>query len=400
MNFCPSCGAQLEADQNFCRRCGYDIRGRLGASGPPQEATQLAPVYGMDARQLFVLGDEGITSIGTGTWILFLAAIGAFVFVVAMTTSFSDVVVLPTAIALILILLPIVNEFRHRRLASLLRLPRASLLTSEGKASIPWESVSFMSIKGKTLTYEVGGKRCTMAIEASDIPSLSAKAASTLGARFVLLPERRMLSGPTKFLILTLSLFVLTQALLIAASVTPFLPGEEARYSVAVNSTRASISGVPIVEEFGIIFFNNVQVALLSLVPGLGLLTLSASSYNTGRVIQVIALQDGVSPSYLLSFLYMLPHSWVEELCYPLAGALGFYALLEWRRITYKEFSVWWKRERLSLGFAVIAGTLAFAAALEVAEPQLGSYALYLWGPVLVGAYLFIKFRSRLNEIL
>ena len=268
-------------------------------------------------------------------------------------------------------------------------------------ASIPWESVSFMSIKGRTLRYEDGRKRHTMAIEASDVPSLSAKAASTLGAKFSLLPERKMFSGPAKFLILTLSLFVLTQVVLIAASVTPFLPGEEARYSVVVNSTRASLSGVPIVEEFGMIFLNNVQVALLSLVPVFGFFTLSASSYNTGRLIQVIALQDGVSPSYLLSFLYLLPHSWVEELCYPLAGALGLYALLEWRRMTYKEFSVWWKRERLSLGFAAIAGMLAVAAALEVAEPQMGPYALYLWGPVLLGGtYLFVRFKSRLNEIL
>jgi hypothetical protein len=355
----------------------------------------------MDATQLFVLDDEGVMNIGSGTWMLFLAVVGAFVFAVAMATAFPDLIVLPTAIALVLILMPLINEFRHRRLESLLHLPRADLLTSKGKAPIPWESVSSMSIKGKTLRYEVGWKRYTMAIEASDIPSLNAKAASTLGARFSLLPEKRMLSNPMKFLILALSLFVLTQVVLVAASVTPFLPGEEARYSVVLNSTRASISGVPITEEFGLIFLNNVQVALLSLVPGFGFLALSASSYNTGRVIQVIALQDGVSPSYLLSFLYLLPHSWVEELCYPLAGALGVYGLLEWRRMTYKEFSVWWKRERLSLGFAVIAVMLAVAAALEVAEPQMGPFALYLWAPVLLGgAYLFVRFRSSLDEIL
>ena len=355
----------------------------------------------MNARQLFVLSDEGITKIGTGAWTLFFAVAGAIVFAIVMTTAFPEVTVLPTAIAIILVLLPVINEFRHRRLEGLLRLPRPDLLAREGEASIPWESLFSMSIEGKTLRYEVGRKKHAMAIEASDIPSLSAKAASTMGARFSLRPERRLLSGPVKFIVLALSLFALTQAVLVAASVAPFLPGEEARYSVIVNSMRASDNGISIAGEFGMILLNNIQVALMSLVPGFGFLVLSASSYNTGRVIQVLALQDGVSPSYLVSFLYALPHSWVEELCYPLASALGLYAVMGWWRMTYKEFSVWWKRERLSLGFVVIAGMLTVAAALEVAEPQVGSYALYLWGPVLLGgAYIFARFRSRLTEML
>lgn len=401
MGFCPSCGAQLEPDQNFCGKCGRDVRGHPAVLGPAPPVTQMTPVYGMDLRRLFVLGDEGITSIGAGTWVVYLLIAVVIVYIAAMADFFPDAVSFPTVIALVLILLPIANEFRHRRLEGLLRLPRVDLLRRKGTASTTWESISAMSIKGKTLTYEAGWERRKMAIEESDIPSLSAKAASTLGAKFRVLPERRMFSGSMKFLILALSLFILAQIVLIAASVTPFFPGEEARYSVVVNSTRTSISGAPIMAQFGMIFLNNVQVALLSFVPGYGFLLLSFASYNTGRVIQVIALQDGVSPSYVLAVLFALPHSWVEEICYPLAEALGIYALLEWRRMTYKDFSVWWKRERLSLGFAAVAGLLAIAATLEVLEPQMGLYALYLWAPVLLGgAYLFSKFRSRLSQVL
>ena len=355
----------------------------------------------MDANRLFVFSDEGVTSIGAATWAPYVLAVGVIVLVVAIAAFFPAVAALPTAIAAVLVLVPIANKLRHRRLESLLHLPRADLLAKRGAASTPWESISFMSVKGKTLRMEAGGKGHTLAIEASDVPALSAKVASTLGAKFDVLPERKLLSGTMKFLILALSLFVLTQVVLVAASVAPFFPGEEARYTVVVNSTRASFSGAPIVVQFGQIFLNNVQVALLSLVPGYGSLLLTLASYNTGRVIQVIALQDAVSPPYVLAVLYVLPHSWVEEMSYPLADALGIYALLEWRRMTYKDFSIWWKRERLSLGFAAIAGMLAVAATLEVAEPQMGFFALFLWVPVfLVGAYILGRLRPRLNEIL
>jgi len=401
MEYCPSCGAQIAADQNFCSRCGYDIRGRAETVAPAQQATLAAPVYGMDLTKLFVLDEDGVTSIGTAVWADFALVVGVIAFLAAMVIAFPDIPLIPAVIALSLLLLPVANKLRHVRLKKLLSLPRTDLLRRRGVSTTPWESLSAMRIKGKTLKYEVGWKQQTMAIERADVPALSAKAAHALGAKFSLQPERKALSNHMKFVILALSLFVATQIILIAASVAPFFPGEQAHYIVVVNSTRASINGTTPLTQFGIIYANNVQVTLMSLVPGYGLILLSFASYNTGRAIQVIAFQNGVSPSDVLLVLYLLPHSWVEEVCYPLADALGLYALIEWRRMSFRDFSVWWRRDRLTLGFGMIAGLLALAAVLEVTEPSAGQFVLFLWAPVfLAAAYLYTRFWPRLENIL
>jgi len=400
MSFCPSCGVQFEGIQSFCRNCGYDLRRALGTADA-QPVTPLDPVYGLDGRNVFVIGDGGVTRVGAGPWIYYLPIIGLVAVAQLLGIVFPDVRPIPVSLALILACFPIVNKLRHRWTNGRLALSKDELQASKGAAFVSWEALSFMSIEVRTLRYGFGKDRYTMAIESADVPSVSAKAAATLGARFRLMPGKRRLSGPVKFLILTLLLFVITQLILIFASVTPFYPGEEARYSLLVNSTEGSFTGAPIVNQFGLIFFNNIQVALFSAIPGLGMVTLSAASYNTGRAIQVIAMQNGVSPYYFLTVLYLLPHSWVEELSYPLAGALTFYGILEWRRTSYKEFSVWWKRDRFSVGFGVIALILAVAAVLEVSEPPLEGYALFLWGPVLIGGgYLYSRFRGRLKEFL
>jgi len=401
MAFCPSCGAQIDAGQNFCSKCGYDIKAHAGELAAPQQAMLTAPVYGMDATNLYILDESGVTSVGSAIWIVYLLLIGVIAFVTAVAIATSYPSFLPASVALFLVLLPVANKLRHTRLRKLLFIPRSDLLTKRGISTTPWESLSAMSIKGKTLKYEVGWKQRTMAIERSDVPALSAKAAHSLGAKFSQAPEKRAIPNHLKFAILALSLFAVTQVILIAASVTPFFPGEQARYTTLVNSTRTSFSGAPAISQFGMIFTNNVQVTLLSLLPGYGFIVLSAASYNTGRVIQVIAFQDGYSPSVILASLYLLPHSWVEEICYPLAEALGLYALIEWRKMTFKDYSVWWRRDRLTLGFAVIAGLLAVAATLEVTEPSLGSFALFLWAPVLLAAaYLYTRFWPRLDDIL
>ncbi len=400
INYCPSCGQPLDPDQSFCRRCGYDLRLRMKTSQPPPTTSLTDPVYGMHIENLYVIDDQGLLKVGTRfslTVLPFvLGAVLALVAVIALGFGSWD----SLAVAIILVLLPAFGSYRARRLRNLINLPRETLLSTKGARQIPWSSIQHMIIKGKTLTFKLAHNWTSVTLDKNDIERLRAKAAPTLGPAFVSIPEvpTPRFSPARRFLLLTLGLFALTQALTIGASLAPFFTGEQDRYLGLYNTVKQSVGTTSIVHQWAAIFFNNVQIALASFVPGFGFLTLGLSSYNTGRVIQAAAIYFNVTPTTFLANLYLFPHSWVEELSYPLAGALGLYALT-WRKQSYAEFSNWKTRAstKVSLAFAAVAIVLAIAALLEVTEPHLGLAALLLWGPVLVAAvYFYSRFKSRL----
>jgi uncharacterized membrane protein SpoIIM required for sporulation len=405
MNFCPSCGEGITPEQNFCRRCGYDLLRRRASIQAPSSSTSIPPIRGMDARNLYLIGDDGIARVGTGFYFQLVPVSLAIGLAAAVVTLIEFGSTIALAVAFTLVLLPVSAEGRHRRLSKLLLIPHKELVSRRGVVLTPWSSVERAELSGRTLRLEADGRRVTMTLGKTDAGILAARALRKVGARFVALPSdgRRWLTPAAKFALFALGLFVLTQAITIGASLAPFFPGEASHYSGLYNSTEQGLSGISVVQLWGAIFFNNVQIALASLVPGFGFLTLSLSSYNTGRVIQVAAAHFSISASKFLFVLYILPHSWVEEASYPLAGALGIYAWSQWRRQSYAEFSNWRTRAstKLSLGFALIALILALAAALEVTEPYLGVEALLLWGPLLLGgAYAYSRFRHRFAESL
>ncbi|MBI3858913.1 MAG: stage II sporulation protein M [Thaumarchaeota archaeon] len=391
MNFCPSCGEPCEPAQNFCKRCRYELRARAAT----EEAVRLpAPVYAMEGASLYVMDDWGVTRVSTrgnaSAVILLLVAFSTGIAAVLydLTRTYAP------GIVLFLILAPVADTLRYRRLRSVISLPRESMLRLRGSWFVPWAGLTYMTVKGRRIRFMTNSWR-SATIDPSDIPSVAAKGASALGRRFFSYPEgRRVLgSGLRRFWTLVIIIFVLDQALLVGAAVTPFFPGEKEAYLTLTNSQQQGIASLPPILQLAAIFSNNAQVALLTLIPGLGLFTFAASTYNTGRVIQVIADRDNVSSPAILFILFLLPHSWVEELSYPLAAALSLYYLTEWRRPSFREFSDVWKRSRLSVATGLIAVTLAFAAALEVTEPLLGASALLLWGMVFV-AVAVVRSRS------
>jgi zinc-ribbon domain len=396
-NFCPNCGQPLGPDQSFCRKCGYNLQQRMASSQPP--TTSLAnPVYGMHIENLYMIADQGLVRVGTQFSLTVLP------FVIGAVLALVAVIVLDfgswdsLAVAIILVLLPIFGTYRARRLLKLVSLSRETLLAKKGVQQIPWSAVQHMIIKGKTLTFKLAHNWTSVTIDKNDVERLSAKASATLGAAFASIPEVPRLSPARKLLLLTLGLFAMTQALTMGASLAPFFPGEQDRYLSLYTTVRQSVGTASIFQQWAAIYFNNVQIALASFVPGFGFLTLGLSSYNTGRVIQAAAIYFNLTPTTFLVNLYLFPHSWVEELSYPLAGALGLYALT-WRKQSFAEFSNWKTRAstKVSLAFAAVAIVLAIAALLEVTEPHLGLAGLLLWAPVLVaGVYLYVRFKSKL----
>jgi hypothetical protein len=370
------------------------------ASPQPAPTTSLTnPVYGMHIENLYVIDDQDLLKVGTRFSLTVLPfIIGAVLaLIVVITLGFGSWDSM--SVAMILILLPVFGTYRALRLRKLVSLPRETLLSTKKVQQIPWSSIQNMIVKGKTLTFKLAHNWTSVTIDKSDVERLSAKASATLGPAFASIPEVPSQFSPARrFLLLTLGLFVLTQALTIGASLAPFFAGEQDRYLSLYNTVRQSVGTASIFQQWAAIYFNNVQIALASFVPGFGFLTLGLSSYNTGRVIQAAAIYFNLTPTTFLVNLYLFPHSWVEELSYPLAGALGLYALT-WRKQSYAEFSNWKTRAstKVSFAFAVVAIVLAIAALLEVTEPHLGLAALLLWGPVVVvGVYFYSRFKSKL----
>jgi uncharacterized membrane protein SpoIIM required for sporulation len=366
----------------------------------------------MHLENLYIIDDQGLLKMGTQfslTVLPFvLGAVLALILVIELGIGSWDAM----AVALILVFLTMTGSYRARRLGKLLKLPRENLLSTKDALAIPWSSVQYMIIKGRTLTFKLVNSWTSVTLDKADVGLLGSKATMTLRGAFTQVPD-----GPTprlspfrKFLLITLGLFVLTQALTIGASLAPFFPGEQDRYLSLYTTVKQSV-GTSIIHEWTSIYFNNVQIALTSFVPGFGFLTLGLSSYNTGRVIQAAAIYFKVTPTTFLTNLYLFPHSWVEELSYPLAGALGLYALT-WRKQSYAEFSNWKTRAstKLSLGFAAVASILAIAALLEVTEsplieltrPYVGlTVLLILWTVVILGAaYAYHKLKPRISAAL
>ena len=352
----------------------------------------------MNTGNLYLIGDEGMLRVGTifplvAAPIILGVVIGLLV---VIFSEFSNWIALSVVITLILG--PIFGEYRARHLTRLARLGHDELASRKGALAVPWSSVEHMRLEGRRLTFRLARGWISATIERADAERLGQKASSVLGGKFAEIPKGPpRFSRATKFLLLTAVLFLITEGITLAASLIPFFSGEQTHYTNLYNSVRQSL-GPTIFQQWSAIFLNNVQVALTSFVPGFGSLVLGLSSYNTGRVIQAAAIYFNVSPTYFLIILFILPHTWVEEVSYPLAGALGFYAFT-WRHQSFAEFSSWKTRAstKITLGFTSIAFLLAVAAALEVTEPDLGIGALLLWGPVaLVGIYAYLKLKSRI----
>jgi len=395
MNYCPSCGARLAAGQNFCRNCGLDLRVRA-AEGPGHWETA-PPIVGISSNAAYRLTQEGLL----GVRILSPLAVALCILlplpalaVIGFTLRPDSVAVYPVAWLVMSALL--YDEMKWRRFNALKGLATEQMAAAKSWI-IGWRSIGRANWGGSTLVVSSPDRlKTTITFDQAD----SATVEGTLNAWRV--PSRRTPAGrPPRilgsFLALVLVIFVVSQAILIAAAVLPFFPGEEQVYSSALHQLEGNLTKTTLVQQFELIYRNNLQVATANMLPGLGALTLGAASYNTGRVIQVIGLNQHVPPIVIVLSLYLYPHSWVEELSYPITTSAGIMLLTRWRRVTPKDFAH--RANRGSVKFALTLGGVALqltvAGFLEVVEPGLGVYTLLLWVPVALGAILIIARSGR-----
>ena len=128
-------------------------------------------------------------------------------------------------------------------------------------------------------------------------------------------------------------LFAAELAVFIVLPSIPFLRGEQQSYTQQAQQLGNMLNGRTFLEQTWVVYFNNLRVALVEMIPGLGAVVFGASLYDTARVTQAIALTQNLPAGLLVLLLFILPHSWIELSAYPVAtgeGILFLNSLLRW----------------------------------------------------------------------
>ncbi len=256
---------------------------------------------------------------------------------------------------------------------------------------VTWPSIRMADWNGRTLWFSSTNppRKVSVTFDRSDAGMVE-QSLTSWGVRYSWKPPRlpRTFSGfwPLVFLV-----FAVGQVILILAATLPFFPGEEQTYAAILSSTHNQISRATFGVQFQDIFLNNIQVALGGMIPFFGQLTFGIANYNTGRVIQVLAIGDQVQPSVILLSLYLFPHTWVEESAYPIATMAGLFAITQWRSVSPGEFSRWLNRGSAKLAFAMggVALILLTAGIIETVGLYLGFGEILFWVPLVLAYYLF-----------
>ena len=393
MNYCPRCGTELGVGQNFCSSCGLDVR----ESSKPEEQVPLAAteLHGLSSNSVVYVAQEGLLGARIRSDLgLFLAVtlpLPPLVLLYYIIQAGALVVYVAVWIAASSLLY---DELRWRGVRNL-----------EGNTPgnpharwdwrVPWHSIRMADWNGRTLWFSSTDPKikASVTFDKKDAPLVEQGLASW-GVRHAR-KGPRLPSSLTSFWALVLLLFAVSQLILILAAVLPFFPGEAQTYNTILNGTRSEVTGVSFLGAFKAIYVNNLQVAWGGTIPVLGQLSFGLASYNTGRVIQVIAIGDHTTSAVILITLYIFPHTWVEESAYPIATVAGLFAATEWRSVSPGEFTRWVNRGSSKLTMAMGGAALILLAAglIETTGLYLGLGEVVFWVPIILG-YLLVT-RSR-----
>ena len=391
MNYCPNCGAPLGVGQNFCRNCGLDIR-----EGVPSAQRPPTPIRGLGRNTIVYLTGEGLLGAEIrSTALLLLAMLAplaglAAVYFEIQTGALAGYIAVWVALSTLLY-----DELRWRGVRSLGEEPPAP---GGGRRSwlVPWPSIHMADWNGRTLWFASTNPRRKLSITLDRSDALFVeRTLDSWGVRYSW-RSPKLPPALTRFSTLVLLLFIAGQVILILAATLPFFPGEEQAYATILNNTQSQIAGTTFIGEFRAILLNNIQVALGGAIPFLGTFTYGVASYNTGRVVQAIAIThqpSPVPPYAILVSLYLLPHTWVEEFAYPIATIAGVFALTKWRSVSPRDFSRTLNRgsTKFVLALAGSVAVLAVAGLLEVLATYLKDGVILLWVPLAALYYLVAR---------
>lgn len=401
MPFCIKCGKELPPDCQYCPACGQAVSPAI--SNPAVQGPALPELRGLSRDRLVYLTREGLSGIRVASdaslalaVVLPLPLLGAFWYLTRMG-----------ALAVYLTLWMVASGllFDWLRWRGLKKAEDAEPRPGLDRWLIPWSSLRMVDWNGRTLWFSRFShpKKMSVTFDRKDAPAVET-GLKWWGVRYSQRAPKAH-SRLTSFWSLVVVTFVASQVVMFLAATTPFAPGQQQLYTTIYNSTESHFTNATFYGQFQAIYSNNLQVAWGNMVPGLGAVSLAAASYNTGRVIQVIAIlaaasqHQSISPAAVYLTLFLYPHSWVEELSYPMALVGGVLGVTRWRSVSAGEFARFtnWGSVKLAAAWVGVALALLAAGLLEVSEPVLGmtSGAFLLWIPVLVGSLLLYLLNRR-----
>lgn len=153
-----------------------------------------------------------------------------------------------------------------------------------------------------------------------------------------------------------LIVFVILTSILAYASSVQLSPSDAQSLSQGVKGIKGTVLGI---------FQNNVQIALIEFIPGIGPAMGVYSSYDTGLAIAALAETSptaGVSGPLLLLILLFTPIFWIEFTCYSLAVEESIALVVSFRNHDFRSSE--WKWLVATVIFVV--ATLFVSARLEV----------------------------------
>ncbi len=174
-------------------------------------------------------------------------------------------------------------------------------------------------------------------------------------------------------------LLVTSIAIFFAAMAIPVDPAQrQSLVSEGKSLVQSATSGSPI-DTFLVIFPNNMRVALIEIIPAVGIVFWFVSLYTTGQVLQAFSLDANIPPFATGIITFAFPHGVVEFAGYAFAVTEGM--MLVWARFKH--------RFRAELRFAgyellLVAATLILAAVIETVEIVSPGVGLLMWIPVLL----------------
>lgn len=173
--------------------------------------------------------------------------------------------------------------------------------------------------------------------------------------------------------------------MLFAAMVVPISPAEQQVLSQEANNLFGATQNVTPLALVAEIFLNNIRVALLEMVPLVGVIFFVVSIVATGQVVQVVGLTRSptVPPVLLGTGLFAFPFAIVELSAYAIAVVAGV-------RLIASAVGHNFRAEARIFLFEVllVICTLAVAAVMETAGIFVPLVGVALWVPFLLGAYL------------
>lgn len=140
----------------------------------------------------------------------------------------------------------------------------------------------------------------------------------------------------------------------------------------------------------GLIFGNNLVVALLDMLPALGNFFFFQIIYQTGQVLQVGLTPSNVPVTFAWAILFLFPYSFVELLSYAIAVVSGNMVLVSIVKRNFREELKYLPFELLIV--FILLFSAAVMEALTIFSPILG---FLLWAPLIVISVYTGKFISR-----